>query len=71
MGFLTKGIAALITLIVFAALAPLFNYVVSLVLGATLDPVSQFLVQLVFPVLIAALVFAIVDNSQRADEALW
>jgi len=71
MGLLKKGIAALITLIVFAALAPIYNEVVTIVLGGTSDTVSQFLVQLVFPVLIAMLIFALVDNSPSADYSLW
>ena len=85
MGTLTKGIAALVTLIIFAAIAPLFNTVVTQVMNSTTvtevtpqcpappcnNPISDFLVQMVFPLLIGVLIFAILDNTPRSEQALW
>lgn len=70
-GLLLAGIGTLITLIIFAALAPLYNEAVSLVLGNTSNQMAQLLIQLVFPILIMSVIFSILYNMKPRPEAAF
>ena len=60
---------ALISLIVLAVTAPIFNTAVSMIVNATAgDATSQFLAMLIFPVLLISLILSILGYANFARQ---
>lgn len=67
---LVAGIGAFITLIFFAALAPMFNVAINLVLANSVDPITQLLIQFTLPVLVFILIISILEYRTYAPKNL-
>lgn len=67
---LIAGIGAFVVILFFAALAPLFNVVVSLVLSNTADTTARLLIQLAFPLLVFMLLLSVLEYKSLANQNL-